>query len=232
MRNDELALIRILPLFADMEDPRFEALMHAAYFQRFPGSVELITEGDPADFLHVVVEGVVELYSRSGDRDTVLQIARPIDTFILAAVVSDKPNLMSARTLAPSRILMVPSREVKATFLEDVVFARAVVDELAGRYRDMVKALKNQKLRTSVERLANYVLRCEREQGGAGVVNLTIEKRTLASLLGMTPENLSRAFAVLADHGVVVDGAKVRIARPAELSAYARPNPLIDDAAS
>ncbi len=229
MRSDELTLIRALPLFADMEDPRFEALMQAAYFQRFPAAVDLIAEGDPADFLHVVVEGVVELYARTGGRETVMEIVRPIETFILAAVVRDQAYLMSARTLAPSRILMVPSRDVKMIFLEDVVFARAVVGELASRYRSMVKALKNQKLRTSVERLANYLLRCDRENGGAGHFRLAVEKRTLASLLGMTPENLSRAFAALSNHGVSVDGSAIRIGRPAELVALARPNSLIDD---
>lgn len=232
MRASELTLIRALPLFSEMEDSRFESLMQAAYFQRFPASVELISEGDPADFLHVVVEGIVELYARAEGRETVMEIARPIETFILAAVIRDQVYLMSARTLAPSRILMVPSRDVKAMFLEDVVFARAVVGELAGRYRGMVKALKNQKLRTSAERLANYLLRCDVEHGGTGRFRLAIEKRTLASLLGMTPENLSRAFAILAEHGVAVDGAEIRIERSVELSAYARPNPLIDDAAS
>jgi CRP/FNR family transcriptional regulator, transcriptional activator FtrB len=124
---------------------------------------------------------------------------------------------------------MVPSRDVKAIFLEDVVFARAVVGELASRYRGMVKALKNQKLRPSVERLANYILRCDADQGGSGRVSLAIEKRTLASLLGMTPENLSRAFATLANHGIAVDGSEVRIDRPADLTSLARPDALIDD---
>jgi CRP/FNR family transcriptional regulator, transcriptional activator FtrB len=229
MRSDELTLIRALPLFAEMADSRFEALMQAAYFQRFPASVDLIAEGEPADFLHVVVEGTVELYARSGDRETVMEIVRPIETFILAAVVRDQAYLMSARTLASSRILMVPSRDVKAIFLEDPVFARAVVGELAGRYRGMVKALKNQKLRTSVERLANYILRCEQEHGGTGDFRLEIEKRTLASLLGMTPENLSRAFAALANHGVVVDGSEIRVTRGDALAALARPDVLIDD---
>jgi CRP/FNR family transcriptional regulator, transcriptional activator FtrB len=229
MRSDELTLIRALPLFAEMGDSRFESLMEAAYFQRFPASVELIVAGEPADFLHVVVEGIVELYAHSGGRETVMEIARPIETFILAAVVRDQAYLMSARTLAPSRILMVPSRDVKAIFLEDVVFARAVVGELASRYRGMVKALKNQKLRPSVERLANYILRCDADQGGSGRVSLAIEKRTLASLLGMTPENLSRAFATLANHGIAVDGSEVRIDRPADLTSLARPDALIDD---
>ncbi|MCB1487649.1 MAG: cyclic nucleotide-binding domain-containing protein, partial [Bauldia sp.] len=190
MRHDELTLIRALPLFADIDEASFDSLMHAAYFQRFPESVELITEGDVPDFLHVVVAGMVELTTAGNGRETVIEIVRPIETFILAAVVRDQPYLMSARTLDASRILMIPSRDVKSVFLNDTAFARAVVAELAGRYRGMVKALKNQKLRTSVERLANYLLCCSQQNGDSAEFRLVIEKRTLASLLGMTPENL------------------------------------------
>jgi CRP/FNR family transcriptional activator FtrB len=45
----------------------------------------------------------------------------------------------------------------------------------------------------------------------------------------MTPENLSRAFATLARHGVKVEGSEIRLARPDDLSTFARPNPLMDD---
>ena len=232
MRSDELTLIRALPLFVEMSDERFEVLMQAAYFQRFPALVDLIRESDPADFLHVVVEGSVELYARSNGRETVMDIVRPIETFILAAVVRDQCYLMSARTLRPSRILMVPSRDVKSIFLEEGVFARAVVAELAGRYRGMVKMLKSQKLRTSAERLANYLIQADAEQGGTGRVRLQIEKRALASLLGMTPEHLSRAFTTLVPHGVSVDGVVVTLTQRAALRAFAQPNALIDDPTS
>ncbi|HMN86026.1 MAG TPA: cyclic nucleotide-binding domain-containing protein [Bauldia sp.] len=229
MRSDDLDLIRALPLFAGIDVANFDALMRAAYFQRFPEAVRLIGEGDAPDFLHVVVEGVVALTGSGNGRETVIELVRPIETFILAAVVRDQAYLMSARTLSASRILMVPSRDVRAVFEADSIFARAVVTELAGRYRGVVKALKGQKLRTSAERLANYILHQDREQGGTGRVRLAIEKRTLASLLGMTPENLSRAFATLAGHGVTVNGPDVAIDRRAALVAFAGPSPLIDD---
>ena len=57
MRSDELGLIRELALFADMDSDNFSELMQLAYFQRFPPQVQLITEGDPADFLYVVIGG-------------------------------------------------------------------------------------------------------------------------------------------------------------------------------
>jgi CRP/FNR family transcriptional activator FtrB len=55
------------------------------------------------------------------------------------------------------------------------------------------------------------------------------EKRVLASLLGMSPENLSRAFASLSSYGVVVHGAEVSLGRPEALERLARPHPLIDN---
>lgn len=51
----------------------------------------------------------------------------------------------------------------------------------------------------------------------------------LASLLGMTPENLSRSLAALADYGVEVHGPNVTITRPAALERLAKPDPLIDN---
>ena len=53
--------------------------------------------------------------------------------------------------------------------------AQAMIEELAGSYRFMVKTVKNQKLRTAVERLANYLLTC-RTQEGRLAFDLPIEK--------------------------------------------------------
>ena len=61
MRSEELPAIRQLPLFADMSEDSFTSLLQAAYLQTFPPQVQLITEGDAADFLHVVVEGTIEI---------------------------------------------------------------------------------------------------------------------------------------------------------------------------
>ncbi|HZD26406.1 MAG TPA: helix-turn-helix domain-containing protein, partial [Alphaproteobacteria bacterium] len=128
-----------------------------------------------------------------------------------------------------SRILMIPSENIRAMLALDAAFARSIVRELAVRYRTVVKALKNQKLRTGAERLANYLLREHAAQGGSGMLTLPVEKRTLASLLGMTPENLSRAFGALRGYGVAVNGPEIALTKPDELAGLARPTPLIDD---
>ncbi|MFZ5609096.1 MAG: cyclic nucleotide-binding domain-containing protein [Pseudomonadota bacterium] len=229
MRQEDRPLVRRLKLFAAMTQARFDALMQAAYLQNFPPQVDLIHEGDRADFLHVVTDGGVELYARANGREATMGIAWPVSAFILAAVFTDAVYLMSARTLMKSRILMIPAEAVREAFAEDPAFAKAAVCELARSFRAVVKAHKNLKLRSSVERLANYLLRELRRQGEGDKLTLATDKRTLAGLLGMTPENLSRAFNTLGPYGVAVEGSVIRLDKIEDLTRLAKPTPLIDD---
>jgi len=229
MRASDLPNVRALQLFSSMEEKHFDALMEMSYLQTFPPQLELIAEGDLADFLYILVEGSVELYARSNGRESTMGLVRPVSTFILAAVLKDAVYLMSARTAQRSRILLIPSQNIRQTFQQDAEFARAIVQELAGCYRGLVKEHKDLKLRTAVERLANRLLRYHIDQGAHGALELPHDKRTLASALGMTPENLSRAFNTLKSYGVEVDGSKITMNDLKSLETLAKPNPLIDD---
>lgn len=220
--------IRGLGLFAEMEQVNFDSLMRGSYVQNFPPRIDLITEGDPPDFLHVVLSGSVDLFASWNGRETSMATVRPVSTFILAATIRDAPYLMSARTLEKSRIALLPSQDVRAIFDNDSAFARAMVTELAQCYRAVVKNTKDLKLRTSLERLANYLLR-QHLRTESAEFDLRMEKRQLASFLGMTPENLSRAFKGLEPYGVKVAGNRITIGDPGDLAGFAKPNPLIDD---
>lgn len=221
--------VRGIHLFENMSDERFNALMRGSYLQTFPPQIDLIAEGDPSDFLHIVLSGSVELYSSWNRRETMMMTVRPVSTFILAATIKDAPYLMSARTLEKSRIALIPSQDVRAVFDTDHDFARAIVTELAMRYRSVVKAQKDLKLRTSLERLANYLLRQQIKADGAAEFELHLEKRKLASFLGMTPENLSRALKGLQPYGVTVTGNRIKVKDQADFEAFAKSTPLIDD---
>jgi len=221
--------VRGVHLFEHMADAHFVALMRGAYVQNFPAQIDLIAEGEPSDFLHVVLSGSVDLFASWNGRETSIATVRPIAAFILAATIKDAPYLMSARTLEKSRIALIPSEDVRAMFETDNAFARAMVTELADAYRRKVKTIRNLKLRTSLERLANYLLREQHRSGGDDAFELPYSKARIASILGMTPENLSRAFRALQPYGVTVEGSRIRIGDQPDLESFAKPDPLIDD---
>ena len=229
MRPGERPEIANLPLFREMQERQRERIFTGSFLPAFPPQLTLFELGQYPDFLHVLVDGLVELHAHSAGRDTTMRIVEPVTSFILAAVVTDQPYLMSARTIAPSRILLVPAALVREVVKDDPALMQATMRELAKAYRDMVRALTDMKLRQSAERLGNLILQQEQRQGGTGKVRLKAEKRVLASLLGMTPENLSRAFGVLGNHGIAVNGAQLTITDRAALEAFVRPDPVPGD---
>ena len=232
MRPSDVPEVRSLRLFGNMSDANFAAMMQAAYLQTFPDQLNLIAEGDLADFLYVVIEGCVELYAETNGRSATIDMVPPVGTFILAAVPKDTVYLMSARTCEKSKILLIPANNVRMAIKNDSAFSRVIIEELADCYCGSVKEHKNLKLRSAVERLANQLLGYNDKQGATGRLELPHDKRRLASMLGMTPENLSRAFNTLKPYGVIVDGGTVNLKDVPALTNLAKPNPLIDDRAT
>jgi CRP/FNR family transcriptional regulator, transcriptional activator FtrB len=214
-----------------MAQDNFEALLQAAFLQRFPPHVILIRQGDPADFLHVVMDGLLELFAVHEQREFGLFLMGRDGVFPLGCVIEDVPSLFSVRVLESAQVFMVPAGAVRLAFGRDAVFAQSIALTLARNSRDVTKELANQKMRPSSERLANWLLREVGKEGGPGAasrISLRIDKRTLASLIGTTPENLSRNFSILSAHGVVVRGREIVVEKPEALRAFAAPHPLVD----
>src|ERR1051326_8996831 len=57
LRLHELTQLKSLPLFSEMSEASLESLLDAALLQPFPTGVVLIHEGEPADFLHILLDG-------------------------------------------------------------------------------------------------------------------------------------------------------------------------------
>jgi CRP/FNR family transcriptional activator FtrB len=229
MRAQDIEEMQALPFFQGISYEISETILRASFLQRFPQHVDLITEGQPADFLHVIIEGQVEMFSAHKDRETTVSILKANDCFIVAAVLLDRIYLQSARVLSPSRILLIPAELVRHYSQADLGFCLALNREMARAYRNLVRELKNQKLRSALVRLANWLLVRHKESGGQGQFELPFDKQTLASHLGLAPAVLSRSFAALIPYHVTVTGAKVEISDLAALEQMAHPQTTIDD---
>lgn len=227
-RGEEFELVRGLAPFSSMSEPSFEKLARLAYLQTFPTDVRLIEQGQPADMLHVVVDGAVELFAEHAEHRSAIALFRPVSVFILAAVVRDQPYLMSARTVEPSQLVLIPSQLIQELLGEDHAFALAMINELAKGFRTMVTSIKNLKLRDANQRVGAYLLVERERHGETDRFALAHDKTLVASLLGMTRESLSRAFNALRQHGVRVRGREVIFDDPKKVAAFAHPDPLID----
>lgn len=228
MTVDEKQLLRAVPVFQNLSEATLDRIAVPGIIQSFDARAVLLSENTWPESLFFILDGQVMMTARSHDGVTILEVLRPHDCFILAAVLNNEVCLQSATALTEVRIAVIPAVLVRELMVEDMDFMRAIVYEQARAYRRIVKELKTQKLRNSVERLANWVLKESAANGDADQITIPFEKRVLAAYLGMTPENLSRSFSSLTMHGVKVRGSIIEIVDRNRLIRFAAPSNLID----
>lgn len=231
MRAEDLVRVRSLPFFAAVQDDVREALLQEAVIQSFPEQTELFRQNDKPDYLHLVLEGLVGLTGGNQEQETVVEFIRPGDAFVLAAVLTDAPYLMAARVIDRSRIFLIPAAVIREQIRHDSPLAVTLLATLSGHYRRLVRQIKDLKLRTSTQRLGCYLLELAEPAmngggSGRGAVSLAlpVDKRLVAARLGMTPENLSRAFANLRPFGVRTAGLRVTLTDPDALRQICHPD--------
>ena len=165
-------------------------------------------------------EGALELYSEDDERSSTIAIVPAVNTLVLSSILKDQTPL-SARILEPTELLAVPVKLFVALLGRDPGFAYAVMQELASECQEIIEDFKSHRLRSTTERVANWMLRYDRKSGSTGRFVIPFDKRVLASYLGMAPEHLSRSFSALASAGVVVDGRRITLTDRAALLAAA-----------
>ena len=234
LQPDDRARAARLPLFARAAGPALDRLLRGATVERFPKGALLFAQGQAPGFLHVLLEGNVELIGvGEGGREATIEILEPVDVFIPAAVLTAAPYLMSARAIEPARVLLLPAAALRREIARDPRLALAALAAMSRQFRGMVRQVKDLKLRTASQRLGCYLLTLAERQGvvgadGGAVVVLPHDKKLIAGRLGMTPESLSRAFAQLRCHGVAPHASRIELADLAALRAACRTDPLID----
>lgn len=230
MNQAEQSELFALPLFEHLPVAAFERLAEQSFVHSEPAEAVLFREGDAARFLHVILSGKVALFAtassasdaeRQSQHEAIVEIFAAGEVVIAPAVLLEMPYLLSARVIEAARIAFLPAPAIRALLQENAGFAREAALMLARHWRLLARQLKDQKLRSAPQRLGRYLLTLANGAPPGRVdVELSFDRRTLASWLGMSPENLSRSIAQLGEVGVHFRGRSASIDNIGRLHAY------------
>jgi CRP/FNR family transcriptional regulator, transcriptional activator FtrB len=212
--------LRSIRLFAHVGDGLASSLVAAASLKHVAIRARLFAEGDSADVVFFLMKGSVELFSERDDRRCTIAVLRSVEPLMLASVFATR-HAYSAAALERSLLLVVPAGFIRNLMDVDPRFTREVARQLAQDHRHAIAELRRHRLRTTKQRLAEWMLHSNEQAGGTGRFAIPFDKRTLASYLGMAPENLSRNLAALASVGVEVHGRRITLNDPTALAEIA-----------
>jgi CRP/FNR family transcriptional regulator len=216
--------VRSISICAALSDEELHALSGLSRDVRFAPGDEIAAQGDRADSLWNVSEGVVRLVRILPDgRRQIVGFLYPGD-FLGLALAAEYPN--AAEAVTSVRACRFERRQFEALLsvhpklLERL--HRSTANELSAA-QDRVVALGRQ---TAEERVAGFVVSLQQRRARAGgareFVELPMTRQDIADYLGLTIETVSRTLSRLASSGTIeVTRNGVAVRAPAKLEALA-----------
>ncbi|HYA71757.1 MAG TPA: helix-turn-helix domain-containing protein [Roseiarcus sp.] len=211
-----------------VSDLTLDGLAAQAVMHRVPAGSLLLEQAERPNFAQFLLDGSIELLGVRDRVETLVELVRPVDLVIPAAVISGRPYLMRARVYEEAHLLMVPAQAFREAVSSDHALCSAVLGCLTSQFRRQVRIHKNLKLRSAEERVGCYLVSLLGSSDAEVAVRLPIEKHLIASQLGMTRETFSRTLSSMARFGMKITGEVVHVENAAVARAHFPLDPLID----
>ncbi|RMD64613.1 MAG: Crp/Fnr family transcriptional regulator [Alphaproteobacteria bacterium] len=213
LNEEDYRMLARLPLFAGFSRSDIRSLLADAWVQRFPRNAVLFLEQEPATRFFVVFEGWVKLFRETeAGQESVIGVFAPGESFAEAAVFDSGDYPVSAMTVEDSRLLVIPADSFIRKLRENADYALNVMASVSRHMRRLVQQVERLSVKSSTERVAEFLLRLAATEDGPVEIRLPLDKSLIARRLGMQPETFSRSLARLRALGVATSGARVTIA--------------------
>jgi CRP-like cAMP-binding protein len=212
LRRTDFALAARLPLFAGLDQAALIALLAEATVRAFPRNTLLFVQDEEATRFYVVLDGWVRLYRETPDgHESVIGLFTSGESFAEAAIFQSGLYPVNASVVEDARLLIIPAAPFLRQLRGNPDLCLNIMASMSVHLRRLVQQIEHLTVRSSVERLADFLLKLTPEAAGDTLIELPWDKALIAARLGMQPETLSRSLAKLRRVGVETEGSRVRI---------------------
>lgn len=180
-----------------------EALSAHAVQRTFPKSTVIVNEGDPADFLYIIVSGRVKVYVADPDGREIVLLTQGPGEYFGEMMLDEGPRSASIMTLDRSTFLVVPKAGLRDFLVLNPAFAVRLMEKLIHRVRALTASVKSLALMDVYGRVARLLLELAEERDGAWVIDERLTQQDIASRVGASREMVSRIFKDLVEGGYV-----------------------------
>jgi CRP-like cAMP-binding protein len=219
---DDAAAIRAWPLFADVDAACLARLLAGAMARRYDRNAVLFLAGEPACRLFAVLEGRIRLFNDAPDgHESTIGILDPGEAAGVLGVLERDRYRMSCSVITRSRLLTIPAGAFLTELRHSPELAHNLLIVLARQLRQLAQQVEQLTYRTSLQRLADFLLHLCPPGEASAEIKLPLDKMLVAARLGMQPETLSRSLARLRAAGVHAHGRHVLVNDVANLERLA-----------
>lgn len=179
-----------------------------AVARNYPRNAVVISEGDEATSMFIIVSGSLKVYHTEADgKETILNTLGPGQHFGELALVDDAPRSASVMTLEPSRLLGLSKTAFKEVLEENPELAYHLIQALADQVRRLTETV-NMMGRDVYGRIRTVLEAMAVERDGVMVIDQPMTQQDIANRIASSREMVSRVFKELKNGGYVEEQDK------------------------
>jgi CRP-like cAMP-binding protein len=192
--------------FRTLSAPDRELIAAATRESRVDAGRTVFREGQPADSLWAVKEGLIHIVKSGADgREIVLEVIAPGELFGAVVALENRPYPASAVAAENSVIWRLPATLARELCQKHPTLRSAILEQVTPRLRSAHERLRSLALERVEQRLARMLLsladRIGHEENGVTVLSVT--RQELADMVGTTVETTIRITSKWQQIGVV-----------------------------
>jgi CRP/FNR family transcriptional regulator, cyclic AMP receptor protein len=201
-----------------LSDADRAALSAAGRPRVYSRNTHVFREGEPSDFVVVIVEGRVKVLVTSADGvESVLGIRGPGALVGELAAFDGRPRVASAVALDSLAVRLLSAEEFRAFVADHADAALALIAMLIGRLREGDRRRAEFGSYDATSRVAHLLGDLAAEQ-----LDVRLSQQEIAGLVGASRESVARALGSLRARGLVATGrGTITVLDPAGLRAFA-----------
>ncbi len=193
--------LKSIPYFVGLSDSELDSIGKYVFEKKAERGEILLFEGEPAEILFFVVDGVVKVFKTSADgKEQIFHIIRPGESFSDVPVFSGGTNLVSAEALGPVVLNVIRKSDLEAVLRAYPQVAMNVVHVLSRRVQELVSLVEDFSFRHVTARVAKVLL----EYAGDGIGERPrLTQQEMAAMIGTAREMVGRSLKSLENGGTI-----------------------------
>lgn len=209
-------------MFKELSAEQITSIAEHSQLIDYPKGTSVFNRGEAAGGLYILLKGQLKLGVTSPQgSEKIISIVSPGDSFGEAILFLERQFPVYAQATLDSQVLLVPKNLIFSMLDNDTMFARKMLAGLSVRMHQLVQDIEMLSLQSCTQRFIGYLLQISADATDASNITLPASKSTIASLLNLTPETLSRTMAKLQQQGLIaVNGKDVMIIDVKKLRSY------------
>lgn len=206
------ALLERFKLYRGLPAATLSVLAAIAIPKKLRKGQRLWRQGDTAEGYYSSITGLVKSFRETGDgREQVLCLLGPGMQIGTMSVLSGAPMPCHATVLEGGDFLFFPKGPFTDAVRQDHHLALHLLGNLANQCNVLANRIEDLALRDAEERVGHYLLSLpvkSVDEDGLPLVRLPVSKTTLAAMLGLSRETLSRTFSLLQQRGWITNSGR------------------------